>query len=183
MRARRILTTLIPLLALSAACTVEVPEFSDRQCDPAGAGAFTEPGGDAEGALPILSVPRQIAGATLYRDLHAFYAAKDELFPERTSGLIFFENMMGIFFTGRDLTDEVLGETLPQIRVVVAEQAYDSAVGTPAVQVPAFAVVFREQSAMFFREVQQDGSGFEHGNRFPARCRFSVDDRRYLVVR
>ena len=33
------------------------------------------------------------------------------LFPERTSGLIFFENMMGIFFTGRDLTSEVLAET------------------------------------------------------------------------
>ena len=61
-----------------------------------------------DGALPNLRVPRRIVAGSLYRDLHAFYAAKDNLFPERTSGLIFFENMMGIFFTGRDLTEEVL---------------------------------------------------------------------------
>ena len=85
----------------------------------------------APGALPNLAVPRRIAGLSLYRDLHAFYAAKDKLFPERTSGLIFFENMMGIFFTGRDLTDEVLAETRPEIRIVVAAQKYDPAIGTP----------------------------------------------------
>ena len=55
---------------------------------------------EPNGMLPSLSVPRQIAGASMYRDLHAFYAAKDQLFPNRTSGLIFFENMMGIFFSG-----------------------------------------------------------------------------------
>ena len=68
--------------------------------------------------------PGGIAAVSLYRDLHGFYAAKDTLFPERTSGLIFFENMMGIFFTGRDLTDEVLAETEPEIRLVVAEPQY-----------------------------------------------------------
>ena len=73
-----------------------------------------------EGALANIVVPRQIAGISLYRDLHRFYAAKDLLFPDRTSGLIFFENMMGIFFTGRDLTEEVLAETQPDVRVVVA---------------------------------------------------------------
>jgi hypothetical protein len=74
-----------------------------------------------EGALPNFAVPQQIAGLSLYRDLYRYYAAKDELFPERTSGLIFFENMMGIFFTGRDLTEEVLAETAPDVRVVVSE--------------------------------------------------------------
>ena len=60
--------------------------------------------------MPHLDVPRQIAGASVYRDLHGFYAAKDDLFPERTSALIFFENMMGIFFSGKDLTEEVLDD-------------------------------------------------------------------------
>ena len=69
---------------------------------------------------------------SFYRDLHKFYAAKDKLFPERTSGLIFFENMMGIFFTGRDLTDEVLAETTPEVRFVVAEQQYDAEGGHAA---------------------------------------------------
>ncbi len=48
---------------------------------------------------------------------------------------------MGIFFTGRNLTEEVFAEIGPQVRLVVAEQAYDPAVGTPAVRYPAFALV------------------------------------------
>jgi hypothetical protein len=116
-----------------------------RMADPQGPAAFALPAGPGEGALPNLAVPRQIAGMSFYRDLHRFYAAKDELFPERTSGLIFFENMMGIFFSGRDLTDEVLSKPRPQIRVVVAEQEYDPDVGTPGTQIPAFAVVTRLQ--------------------------------------
>ena len=68
---------------------------------------------------------------------------KTNCFPDRTSGLIFFENMMGIFFSGMDLTEEVLGETLPDIRVVVAEQRYDEKTGTPAMQLPGFAVIMQ----------------------------------------
>jgi len=111
--------------------------------DPTGAAAFAQPAEGEGGALPHFSVPGLIAGMSFYRDLHGFYAAKDELFPERGSGLIFFENMMGIFFTGRDLTEEVLAETGPEIRVVIAEQEYDPAVGTPGVKIPAFALVLR----------------------------------------
>ena len=111
--------------------------------DPAGAAAFAQPAEPGGGALPHFSVPGLIAGMSFYRDLHGFYAAKDELFPERSSGLIFFENMMGIFFAGRDLTEEVLAETGPEVRVVVAEQEYDPAVGTPGVKIPAFALVLR----------------------------------------
>jgi hypothetical protein len=106
--------------------------------------------------MPNLSVPRRIAALSFYRDLHGFYAAKDELFPERTSGLIFFENMMGIFFTGRDLTEEVLAETGPEIRFVVAEQVYDPDVGTPAIQVPAFAAVFRMPNPDKFGPVMEE---------------------------
>ena len=104
--------------------------------------AFVQPEDASAGTLPNLEVPGRIAALSLYRDLHGFYAAKDDLFPERTSGLIFFENMMGIFFSGRDFTEEVLAELKPQVRLVVAEQVYDPAVGTPRVQVPAFALVF-----------------------------------------
>ena len=93
---------------------------------------------------------------SFHRDLHAFYAAKDKLFPDRTSGLIFFENMMGIFFTGRDLTDEVLAETKPEFRIVVAEQQYDAKTGTPRIQIPAFAAIFRLKNPDKFREVAEE---------------------------
>jgi hypothetical protein len=118
--------------------------------------AFAFPENEAEGALPNLVVPRRIAAMTLYRDLHQFYAAKDDLFPERTSGLIFFENMMGIFFSGRDLTNDVLAQTRPEIRVVATEQKFDPAIGTPAVELPAFALVLRLRDEEEFDEVAQE---------------------------
>ncbi len=122
---------------------------------PGAASAFMYPAGGA-GALPSLVVPRQIAGLSVYRDLHAFYAAKDQLFPERTSGLIFFENMMGIFFSGRDLTEDVFAETCPDVRFVMAAQAYEKAVGTPLVQIPAFAMVVRTRHSDEFARVAEE---------------------------
>jgi len=118
--------------------------------------AFALPKNEDEGVFPNLSVPRQIAALSFYRNLHQFYSAKDELFPERTSGLIFFENMMGIFFSGRDLTNEVLAETKPEIRFVVAEQKFDSSIGTPQIQFPAFAVILRLQNPEQFNEVAEE---------------------------
>ena len=118
--------------------------------------AFTLPKESDEGVLLNLSVPRRIAAMTFYRDLHQFYAAKDELFPERTSGLIFFENMMGIFFSGRDLTNEVLAETRPEIRFVVAEQEYDPEIGTPMTKLPAFAAILRLRNPEDFDEVVEE---------------------------
>lgn len=107
-----------------------------------------------DGAWPNLVVPRQLAGITLYRDLAGFYSQKDKLFPERTSGLVFFENMMEIFFSGRKLTDEVMGEAQPQIRLVAAAQKYDGA--APVVQVPALALVFRMKHPEQFSDVAEE---------------------------
>jgi hypothetical protein len=118
--------------------------------------AFALPKEPGDGALQNLPVPRRIAAMTLYRDLHQFYAAKDELFPERTSGLIFFENMMGIFFSGRDLTSEVLAETRPSLRFVVAEQQFDPAIGTPQIKLPAFAVILRLHNPEQAKEVAEE---------------------------
>jgi hypothetical protein len=118
--------------------------------------AFALPAKPEDGAPPNISVPRRIAALSLYRDLHGFYAAKDTLFPQRTSGLIFFENMMGIFFTGRDLTNEVLSETEPEVRLVVAEQQYDPAVGAPQVKLPAFAVILRLRHPEQFGKVVEE---------------------------
>jgi hypothetical protein len=124
--------------------------------DPEAPDGFASPAAPEDGAYPCPTVPNQIAGFSLYRDLHHFYGAKDELFPERTSGLIFFENMMGIFFTGRDLTEEVLAEVAPDIRVVVAEQQYAGESGTPRIQIPSFAAVLRMRDAEKFARVMEE---------------------------
>ena len=130
--------------------TLTIDAVSDGTAPASGAARFALPTQARDGAMPNLAVPRRIAAMSLHRDLRGFYAAKDDLFPERTSGLIFFENMMGIFFSGLDLTEEVLGETHPKIRLVVAEQAYDPAIGTPAVRVPAFALVLQMKNPKRF---------------------------------
>jgi hypothetical protein len=88
--------------------------------------------------------------------VHAFYAAKDELFPDRTSGLIFFENMMGIFFSGLELTDGVMGELRGDFRVVVAAQRYDPTIGAPEVQAPAFAAVLRLRHPQAFGQTVEE---------------------------
>jgi len=129
---------------------------TDGSIAAAGAARFALPAKAGDGAAPNLAVPRRIAAMSVYRDLEGFYAAKDTLFPERTSGLIFFENMMGIFFSGRDLTSEVLAEIGPKIRLVVAEQKYDEAVGTPAVQFPAFALVLPLKNPKRFAPVAEE---------------------------
>ncbi|MBL7188154.1 MAG: hypothetical protein ISS70_17665 [Phycisphaerae bacterium] len=134
-------------------CRASVDGETVARTSPASFALPKEPG---EGALPNLIVPRRIAAFTLYRDLHQFYAAKDDLFPERTSGLIFFENMMGIFFSGRDLTNEVLAQTRPEIRFVVAEQQFDPAIGTPIVKLPAFAMILRLRDEEQFDEVFEE---------------------------
>jgi len=127
-----------------------------KAAGPTNPAAFALPQKSDEGILPNLSVPRRIAALSVYRDLYQFYAAKDDLFPERTSGLIFFENMMGIFFSGRDLTNEVLAQTKPEIRLVVAEQEYDPAIGTPQVKLPAFAAVLRLRNPQQFDIVVEE---------------------------
>jgi hypothetical protein len=118
--------------------------------------SFATPAGPEEGPLPQLTVPNRIAGVSLYRDLRGFYAAKDDLFPERTSGLVFFENMMGIFFSGKELTEGVIGQLRPDLRVIVAEQRYDPAAGTPSAQAPVFAAVLRLRHPEEFSEAVEE---------------------------
>jgi len=127
-----------------------------REAVTSGAAAFSCPDGPGRGALPNISIPGRIAAISFYRDLPAFYRKKDTLFPERTSGLIFFENMMGIFFRGRDFTEEVLAETGPEIRFVVAKQSYDPDVGTPQTQFPSFAAVLRLNHPETFSGVMEE---------------------------
>ncbi|MDP6637263.1 MAG: hypothetical protein QGG42_20390 [Phycisphaerae bacterium] len=136
--------------------TLTIDAISDGTLADTGAAKFALPTSASDGAMPHLDVPRRIAAISLHRDLQGFYAAKDKLFPERTGGLIFFENMMGIFFTGRDLTTEVLGQMGSKIRLVVVEQKYDPAAGTPAVKIPAFALVLPMKNPKKFSPIMEE---------------------------
>jgi hypothetical protein len=132
--------------------TVSLHATTDGKVGPAG--AFTVP--KAGGALPSLRVPRELGGATLWRDLRSFYASRDALFPERTSGGVLLENFLEIFFTGRDLTEDVFARFQPEVRLVVARQQWDPKIGTPREQYPAAALVFRADRAEEFGEVLEE---------------------------
>ena len=106
--------------------------------------------------LPDPNVPGEVAALRLNRDLHRFYAAKDERFPNRTSGLIFFENMMGIFFSGRDLTDEVFAALEPEINFIVARQDFAEDASVPTPELPGFALVLRLRDPAAFRPVLEE---------------------------
>jgi hypothetical protein len=118
---------------------------TDGKLDATGFGAIALPA--EPGILPNLSVPRELAAATFWRDLGQFYGLKDTLFPEKTSGGILAENFLEIFFTGRDLNQEVFSRLEPQVRLIVARQQYDPKIGTPVEQYPAAALVFRVKPA------------------------------------
>jgi hypothetical protein len=141
---------------------------TDGALSAAGVGAFTMPQG--QGMLPGLTVPHQLASLSLWRDLGRFYAARETLFPEKTSGGILFENFMEIFFSGRDLKTEVFERFGPQIRVVAARQQYDAKVGTPDAQYPAAALIFRvdrnpEEFGELFEEAWQKAIGISNFTR------------------
>lgn len=128
---------------------------ADGKADVRAAGFALPPDG-AQGALSNLAVPGQLAAASVWRDLHKFYLAKDTLFPGKTSGGILLENFMEIFFTGRDLAEEVFARFNPAVRLVVAGQEYDATIGTPLEQYPAAALVFRVDRPDDFGEVFEE---------------------------
>jgi len=146
----------LALGAYTEAGELVLKAYSDSGPAPSGPASFARVKEGSPGLAPSLVVPRQLAVLNLHRDLAGFYAAKDTLFPERTSGLIFFENMMGIFFSGRNLTDEVLSETQPQVQLVVARQDYDRTIGIPEPQLPAFALVLGLRHPDAFGEVVEE---------------------------
>ena len=53
-------------------------------------------------------------------------------------------------------TDEVLAQTRPEIRFVLAEQQFDPAIGTPVVKLPAFAMILRLVDEEQFDEVAEE---------------------------
>ncbi|MCP5524694.1 MAG: hypothetical protein H7A46_24465 [Verrucomicrobiales bacterium] len=114
------------------------------------------PLGDMDTLLPDPRLPGEIAALRLNRDLHSFYSAKDDLFPARTSGLIFFENMMGIFFSGRNLTDEIMAAPQPEVSFVVARQDFADDAPAPEPQLPGFALVLRLRDPEAFRPVLEE---------------------------
>lgn len=118
--------------------------------------SFSVPEGPGQGTPPFLQTPNQLLTAAFWRDLATFYAARHDIFPERSSAAILFENFMEIFFSGRELRNDVLAHFCPAIRLVVAAQRYDPEIGMPEERYPAVALVFWVDDPENFGEVFEE---------------------------
>ncbi|HET6879460.1 MAG TPA: hypothetical protein VFI31_04875 [Pirellulales bacterium] len=88
--------------------------------------------------------PATIGAFTMFRDLAGLWLARDELFDEVTvARFAQADTQLGLFFSGRDFGPEVLGELAAPVQVVVARQQYPADKPTPALKLPAFALVFK----------------------------------------
>lgn len=118
------------------------------------------------GAAPVPEVPNLLLSMTTYRDLSAMWLRAGELFPERVvDKMAEAESNLTTLFSGRDFGEEVLGSVEPQIQLLVARQQYGAGGRpVPAIQLPAFALVFRlknpETSWADLRRIFQSLIGF-----------------------
>lgn len=88
--------------------------------------------------------PNTIGSFTMFRDLAGLWLARDELFDEVTvAKFAQADTQLGLFFSGRDFGPEVLGELAAPVQLVAARQEYPADTPTPALKLPAFALVFK----------------------------------------
>lgn len=96
----------------------------------------------SDGAAKPLRPKGVIATLTTYRDVSGLWLSRDELFDDKVNaGFAQADSGLGLYFSGRDFGTEVLGELTPRWQIVVARQEFAAGQPTPAVKLPAFALV------------------------------------------
>lgn len=102
-------------------------------------------GADGNGAAPPLLRPQEsLLTLSTYRDLASLWRHAPDLFDERVNAkMAEAESGLATFFGGRNFRDEILGNLEPRLQIVVARQQFPQAGVTPAIKLPAAAVVFR----------------------------------------
>ena len=101
---------------------------------------FFAPGGNE----PALKSPATIGSFAFYRDLAGLWSAREALFNEAiVARFAQADTQLGLFFSGRDFGPEVLGELAAPWQVVVARQDYAADQPTPALKLPALALVLK----------------------------------------
>jgi hypothetical protein len=123
-------------------------------------------GPEASGAAPpLLQPPGVLLALSAYRDFAALWRHAPDLFDERVNaGLAQAESNLATFFGGRNFRDEILGNLEPGVQLVVARQQFPQAGVTPAIKLPAAALVVRmkkpAETARTFKITFQSLMGF-----------------------
>lgn len=127
----------------SAKVTVVSP--NDPKWVPEGREFFFAPAGQGGGADKPLKPRGTILSLTTYRDLAAWWRAGPDTYTEGVAAqMAQADSGLSTFLGGKSFGTDVLGAFAPQLQLVVASQDYAAAgVPTPAIRLPAGAMVFR----------------------------------------
>ncbi|MBM4001015.1 MAG: hypothetical protein FJ297_15990 [Planctomycetes bacterium] len=95
------------------------------------------------GAAPaLIAVPNTIASLSAYRDISGMWLRAGDLFDQRTNDkLAEADSNLATLFSGRDFGEDILGALRPELQIVVARQDFTDREVTPAIRLPAFALV------------------------------------------
>jgi hypothetical protein len=104
-------------------------------------------GNQGMGRAPVpLEMEGLAAQVVTYRNLGAWWLAKEDLFPEEVvAQLAQGDSQLSTLFGGVDFGADVLGAVHPEMRLLVRAQKYPEGVN-PDVKIPAFALVTRLQN-------------------------------------
>ncbi len=155
-------TARLDLAASGAKLTASLP------CDPAQiAGKREFYLGPAAGgqAPPLLTTEGTLLSLSTYRDFASLWRHAPDLFDEGTNAK-FAEAEGGLttLFAGRNFRDDILGNLEPGLQLVVARQQFPQEGITPAIKLPAGAIVVRmknpTETARIFKVTFQSAIGF-----------------------
>jgi hypothetical protein len=95
-------------------------------------------------APPLLQPPGTLLTLAAHRDFASLWRHAPDLFDERINAqLAQAESGLATFFGGRNFRDEILGNLEPGVQLVVARQEFPQFGATPAIKLPAAALVVR----------------------------------------
>jgi hypothetical protein len=123
-------------------------------------------GPEGNGTAPALLRPqRTLLTLSAYRDFASLWRHAPDLFDERVNAKFAeAESGLATFFGGRNFRDEILGNLQPGVQFVVARQDFSQGDVTPAIKLPAAALVVQmkqpEKTARTFKITFQSVIGF-----------------------
>jgi hypothetical protein len=123
-------------------------------------------GPQGKGAAPPLLRPKEtLATLATYRDFASLWRHAPDLFDDGVNAkLAEAESGLTTFFAGRNFRDEILGNLEPGLQIVATRQTFPQAGITPAIKLPAGAIVARmkkpEETTRLFKMTFQSVIGF-----------------------
>jgi hypothetical protein len=116
-------------------------------------------------APPVLKPAETILSLSTYRDFASMWRNAPDLFNEKINAdLAQAESNLMTIFAGQNFRDDILGNLEPQMQLVVARQKWPQGGVTPAMKLPAVAVVMQmknhEETTRIFKVTFQSVVGF-----------------------